>query len=156
MNTYTTVIGRLTRNPELHKVGAKEITKVTLRVASNEGRRDPATQEWTEGEKLYVNVNCWRALGQNAMVFTTGDPVIVHGRLRTREWTTAEGDRRSVTELDATAVGPDLGKCVVTEMRRLRAEPPATPGPTTAASPPQSGPSTPALTDDDSRVKEPV
>lgn len=165
MSTYTTVIGRLAKSPEAHKVGEQGITKVVLRIASSDSRRDPSTQQWVDGESLFVTVNCWRVLGQNVLALSTGDPVIVHGRLRSREWTNAAGERRYATEIDATAVGPDLGKCVVSSMQRLRAQPPAaraenaTDGGSSDAEPAPgtfSGSITESLTGGDQRVPESV
>jgi len=52
-----------------------------------------------------------------------GDPVIVRGKLRTREWTTEQGERRSVVELEANSIGPDLARCTVTVRKQRREEP---------------------------------
>jgi single-strand DNA-binding protein len=84
----------------------------SFRVASNERRFDKETQSWVNGENLYASVTCWRklALGVTASL-TKGDPVMVTGRLFTRGYE-VKGQTRSVTELEAFAVGPDPSRCV--------------------------------------------
>ncbi len=87
---------------------------VKFRMASNERRFDRVSQEWVDGDSLYVNVTCWRRLVKGVgAALGKGDPVIVVGRLYTREWE-QDGHRRSSIEMDATAVGPDLARCIAT------------------------------------------
>jgi len=75
---------------------------------------DRVSQEWVDGDSLYVNVTCWRRLVKGvSAVIGKGDPVIVVGRLYTHEWE-QDGQRRSSIEMDATAVGPDLARCIAT------------------------------------------
>jgi single-strand DNA-binding protein len=89
-------------------------------VASNERRFDKETQSWVNGESLYVSVTCWRKLALGvAASLTKGDPVMVTGRLFTRGFE-VEGQKRSVTELEAFAVGPDLSRCVADVTRASR------------------------------------
>jgi single-strand DNA-binding protein len=90
-------------------------------VASNERRFDRASGTWTDGDTLYVSVTCWRQLAENVhRTFNMGDPIIVQGRLYTRNYEDREGKRQSVTELEGLAVGPDLTRAsaVVTRLRR--------------------------------------
>jgi single-strand DNA-binding protein len=72
---------------------------------------------------LYLSVSCWRRLAENAASLVKGDPVIVRGKLRTREWTTEQGERRSVVELEADSIGPDLARCAVTVRKQRSLEP---------------------------------
>lgn len=105
--TYTTVVGRIATAAE-RQTFASGASRVTFRVASTERRRDAATGSWTDGERLYITVRCWRQLGDHVLASTRlGDPVIVHGRLISRS-VERDGTRTSVTEIDADAVGPDL------------------------------------------------
>lgn len=87
---------------------------IKFRMASNERRFDRVSQEWVDGDSLYVNVTCWRRLVKGVGAgLGKGDPVIVVGRLYTHQWE-QEGQRRSSIEMDATAIGPDLARCIAT------------------------------------------
>jgi single-strand DNA-binding protein len=108
---------------------------LNFRVASNERRFDKTSETWVDGESLYLSVNCWRRLAENAASLVKGDPVIVSGKLRTREWTTEQGERRSAVELEANAVGPDLARCAATVRKQRREQPPGTGDDNAAVSP---------------------
>jgi single-strand DNA-binding protein len=108
---------------------------LNFRIASNERRFDKTSESWVDGESLYLSVNCWRRLAENAASLVKGDPVIVSGKLRTREWTTEQGERRSVVELEANAVGPDLARCAATVRKQRREQPPSAGGEDAEASP---------------------
>jgi single-strand DNA-binding protein len=118
--TYLTVIGTLITNINRRRL-TDGTTVVNFRVASNERRFDRASGTWTDGDTLYVSVTCWRQLAENVhRTFNMGDPIIVQGRLYTRNYEDREGKRQSVTELEGLAVGPDLTRAsaVVTRLRR--------------------------------------
>jgi len=117
--TVTTVVGNVITDVKQRRI--TDGTRVaSFRVASNERRFDKETQSWVNGDSLYVSVTCWRklALGVTASL-TKGDPVMVTGRLFTRGYE-IEGQKRSVTELEAFAVGPDLSRCVADVTRASR------------------------------------
>jgi single-strand DNA-binding protein len=120
--TPVTVVGTLVSDARPRRVGPDGTLVLNFRIASNERRYDKGSESWVDGESLYLSVNCWRRLAENAASLVKGDPVIVNGKLRTREWTTEHGERRSVTELDATAVGPDLARCAATVRKPRREE----------------------------------
>lgn len=120
--TPVTVVGTLVSDARPRRVGPDGTLVLNFRVASNERRYDKGSESWVDGESLYLSVNCWRRLAENAASLVKGDPVIVNGKLRSREWTTEHGERRSVTELDATAVGPDLARCAATVRKPRREE----------------------------------
>jgi single-strand DNA-binding protein len=119
--TYTTVVGNLATRVDLRSV--PDGTPVaSFRVASNERRRDRATGSWRDGDTLYVNVTCWRALAENVHAsFGVGDPIVVHGRLFTRSWE-KDGRRQSVVEMEGYAVGPDLARSRALVTRTSRTE----------------------------------
>lgn len=121
-DTPVTVVGTLVSDMRPRRVGANAALVLNFRVAGNERRYDKVNECWVNGESLYLSVSCWRRLAENAASLVKGDPVIVTGRLRTREWTTDQGERRSVTELDAHALGPDLARCTVTVHKPRREE----------------------------------
>jgi single-strand DNA-binding protein len=117
--TVTTVVGNVITDVKQRRI--TDGTRVaSFRVASNERRFDKETQSWVNGESLYVSVTCWRKLALGvAASLTKGDPVMVTGRLFTRGYE-VEGQKRSVTELEAFAVGPDLSRCVADVTRASR------------------------------------
>ena len=83
-----------------------------FRLASTPRRFDRASGRWVDGDTSYVRVSCWRQLARNVVASVhKGDPVVVTGRLRVREW--ERDDRRGVAvEVDAAAVGHDLARGV--------------------------------------------
>jgi single-strand DNA-binding protein len=122
--TLVTVVGTLVSDMRPRRVGPDGTLVLNFRIASNERRFDKTSESWVDGESLYLSVNCWRRLAENAASLVKGDPVIVSGKLRTREWTTEQGERRSVVELEANAVGPDLARCAATVRKQRRERPP--------------------------------
>jgi single-strand DNA-binding protein len=83
---------------------------VSFRLASTPRWFDKNTQQYRDGETLWISVSCWRSLARNvADSLRTGDGVIVHGRLVQRTFVDKTSQQeRSVVEMDATSVGPDL------------------------------------------------
>jgi single-strand DNA-binding protein len=127
METYVTVQGNLTGDP-IGRTTATGATVVNLRIASNTRRLDKATGEYRDSDPLYIDVSCWRTLAGNALAsLRKGDSVIVYGRLLFREYDDKAGNHRTVHEIDAWAVGPDLNRCPADLRRPARspAEPPA-------------------------------
>lgn len=120
--TYVTIVGRVINKPE-HRQTGNDVELTKFRLASNERRYDRESGTWVDGDRLFVNVTCWRRLAFGAHAcLDKGDPVVVTGRLYTRGFE-VEGQRRSMIELDATAIGPDLSRCTVTMHRRRENQP---------------------------------
>lgn len=119
--THVTIVGRMISKPDYRRT-ANDVEITKFRLASNERRYDRDSGTWVDGDTLYVNVTCWRrvAFGVHACL-DKGDPVVVTGRLFTRGFE-IDGQRRSVTEMDATAIGPDVSKCTVKVHRRREVE----------------------------------
>lgn len=115
--THVTIVGRVISDPQ-HRQTRNDVDVTKFRMASNERRFDKESQQWVDGDSLFVEVACWRrlAFGVNACL-AKGDPVVVTGRLYTRGFE-VDGKRRSVTEMEAVAVGPDLARCTVSMHRR--------------------------------------
>jgi single-strand DNA-binding protein len=125
--TYVTVSGVVANDPRA-MVLDNSVRITSFRLASTPRRRDRAGQ-WVDGDTTWLNVTCWRNLAANAATsIQKRDRVIVHGRLRVRPYTTAEGVERVAVEVEADSVGHDLafGTSVYTRVRR--AEPVAQPG----------------------------
>lgn len=119
--TSVTIVGRIITKPVLREA-ADGVDVAKFRMASNERRYNRETASWVNGDSLYVSVTCWRrlAFGVHACL-DKGDPVVVTGRLYTREFE-VDGQRRSMTELEAVAIGPDLARCTVRLHRRRSGE----------------------------------
>jgi single-strand DNA-binding protein len=119
-----TIVGRVISVPEYRQT-ANDVEIAKFRMASNERRYDRESGTWVDGDTLYANVTCWRrlAFGVNACL-DKGDPVVVTGRLYTREFE-VDGQRRWMTELEATSIGPDLSRCTVKVHRRKDVQPAA-------------------------------
>jgi single-strand DNA-binding protein len=74
--------------------------------------------QWRDGDTSFFKVNVWRGQAEHlADSLTKGDRVMVTGRLRQRSWETPEGDKRSVTELEADEVGASLRWAVAKPQR---------------------------------------
>ncbi|MFI5533323.1 single-stranded DNA-binding protein [Kitasatospora sp. NPDC051853] len=81
-----------------------------FRMAATERRYDREKGDWVEGDTSWVTVKAWRWLAANVVSsLSKGDPVVVSGRLRVREWGEPE-KRHCVVEIDARVVGHDLGR----------------------------------------------
>jgi single-strand DNA-binding protein len=110
-DTYVTIVGNVLSSPECRRTVRTGALVTNFRVASTSRRFDRATDSWIDGDSLRVKVACWRRLGEHVSTSVSqGDPVIVTGRLYTREYETEAGERRVSYELDAVAVGHDLAR----------------------------------------------
>jgi single-strand DNA-binding protein len=108
--TPLTVVGNVVNDPKRRRVGDQEVLK--FRVASNSRRRSP-DGTWEPGNSLFVTVNCWgRLVSGVGASLGKGSPVIVSGHVYTSEYEDRDGIRRSTLEMRATAVGPDLSRCI--------------------------------------------
>ncbi|HEY7273811.1 MAG TPA: single-stranded DNA-binding protein [Actinoplanes sp.] len=108
--TNLVIVGNVLTAPEWRRT-----TKGTLvthfRVASTARRLDRETGRWVDGDSLRVRVSCWRRLAEGVGAsIALGDPVVVVGRLFTRDWTDADGNPRTSYEMEALAVGHDLAR----------------------------------------------
>jgi single-strand DNA-binding protein len=105
-DNHTTIIGNLVEDPELRFTNTG-IAVTNLRVAVTQ--RVQQDGQWRDGETSFFKVNVWHRQAEHlADSLGKGDRVMVTGRLRTRTWETPEGDKRSVTELEADEVGASL------------------------------------------------
>jgi single-strand DNA-binding protein len=103
-----TVIGNLTNDPELRFTpSGAAVARFT--VASTPRIMDRQTNEWKDGDPLFLSCNIWRQAAENvAESLQKGARVIVSGRLRQRSYETREGEKRTVMELEVDEVGPSL------------------------------------------------
>jgi single-strand DNA-binding protein len=121
-DTPVTIVGNVLTAPEWRRTTVTGTFVVSFKVASNSRRFDREHGRWVDGDSLRVRVVCWRRLGENvSLSVQLGDPVVVHGRLYSRDWTDDQGTRRTSYELDAVAVGHDLARGVDKFARRKAA-----------------------------------
>src|SRR5258707_13202862 len=107
-DTTITVIGNLTDDPEL-RFTPSGAAVAKFRVASTPRFLDRQTNEWKDGEPLFLMCNVWRQAAENvAESLQRGARVIVSGRLRQRTYETREGEKRTVMELEVDEIGPSL------------------------------------------------
>jgi single-strand DNA-binding protein len=103
-----TVIGNLTDDPEL-RFTPSGAAVAKFRIASTPRILDRTTNEWKDGEPLFLACNIWRQAAENvAESLQRGARVIVSGRLRQRSYETREGEKRTVMELEVDEIGPSL------------------------------------------------
>ncbi|WP_084759459.1 single-stranded DNA-binding protein [Nocardia mangyaensis] len=115
---HTTVVGTVVTHPVRRDLANGE-QMVTFRMASNARRFDPGAGEWVDNGNLYLTVSCWRRLVTGVdRSLHRGDPVIAYGQLRSHEYRAKDGAERRDLEMRAVAVGPDLGRCTATVVRR--------------------------------------
>ncbi|WP_331764476.1 single-stranded DNA-binding protein [Streptomyces anulatus] len=106
--TVITVVGNLVDDPELRFTPAGAAV-AKFRVASTPRVFDKQTNEWKDGEGLFLSCSVWRQAAENAAeTLTRGMRVIVQGRLKQRSYEDREGVKRTVYELDVDEVGPSL------------------------------------------------
>ncbi|MDQ0241409.1 single-stranded DNA-binding protein [Arthrobacter bambusae] len=119
-DTTITVIGNLTADPEL-KYSPSGSAVVNFTVASTPRTFDRQSNEWKDGETLFLRASVWREAAENvAESLTKGMRVIVSGRLKSRSYETKEGEKRTVVELEVEEVGASLrySKAKVTRTQR--------------------------------------
>ncbi|WP_370112365.1 single-stranded DNA-binding protein [Streptacidiphilus sp. MAP12-33] len=96
-----------------------------FRLATTERRFDRPRQVWVEGDTSYFTVWAWRSLAENALTsIGCGDPLLVTGRMRVREWERTGGQAKGVSaEIEATALGHDLARGTTVFRRTPRGRP---------------------------------
>jgi single-strand DNA-binding protein len=106
--TTITIVGNLTDDPEL-RFTPSGAAVAKFRIASTPRTLDRQTNEWKDGEPLFLACNIWRDAAEHvAESLQRGARVIVQGRLRQRSYETREGEKRTVYELEVDEIGPSL------------------------------------------------
>src|SRR6476620_2108908 len=107
-DTAITIAGNLVDDPELRYTPTGQAV-ARFRVASTPRFMDRQTNEWKDGESLFLSCNVWRQAAENvADSLQRGMRVIVQGRLKQRSYETKEGEKRTVYEVEVDEVGPSL------------------------------------------------
>jgi single-strand DNA-binding protein len=107
-DTQITVVGNLVDDPEL-RFTPSGAAVANFRIASTPRTFDRQSNEWKDGEALFLSCSVWRQAAENvAESLQKGMRVIVQGNLRSRQYETREGEKRTVFEIQVDEVGPSL------------------------------------------------
>jgi len=107
-DTVITVIGNLTSDPEL-RFTPSGAAVANFTIASTPRAFDRQSNEWKDGETLFLRAQVWREAAENvAEALTKGTRVIAQGRLKSRSYQDKEGQNRTVMELEVDEIGPSL------------------------------------------------
>ena len=107
-DTPITIVGNMVADPELRFI-PNGAAVTTIRVASTPRTYNRETQQWEDGEALFLTCNIWRQAAENvAESLTKGARVVVVGKLKQRSYQTKEGENRTVFEVDADEIAPSL------------------------------------------------
>ncbi len=111
--TTLTIIGNLTSDPEL-RFTPSGAAVASFTVASTPRTFDRQSNEWKDGETLFMRCSAWRDLAENvAQSCSRGSKVMVTGRLGSRSYETKEGEKRTTMEMQADEVGAALSRATV-------------------------------------------
>jgi single-strand DNA-binding protein len=106
--TVITVVGNLVDDPEL-RFTPSGAAVANFRIASTPRTFDRQSNEWKDGDALFLTCSVWRQAAENvAESLQRGMRVVVQGRLKSRQYETREGEKRTVFEIDVEEVGPSL------------------------------------------------
>lgn len=106
--TIITVVGNLTADPEL-RYTQSGLAVANFTIASTPRSFDRASNDWKDGEALFLRASVWREFAEHvASSLTKGSRVIAQGRLKQRSYETKEGEKRTSIELEVDEIGPSL------------------------------------------------
>ena len=106
--TVITVVGNLTNDPELRFTPSGSAV-ANFTIASTPRTFDRQSNDWKDGETLFLRASVWREAAENvAETLTKGTRVVAQGRLKSRSYDTKEGEKRTVMELEVDEIGPSL------------------------------------------------
>jgi single-strand DNA-binding protein len=106
--TVITVVGNLTSDPEL-RYTQNGLAVANFTIASTPRNFDRASNDWKDGEALFLRASVWREFAEHvAGSLTKGSRVIVTGRLKQRSYETKEGEKRTSFEIEVDEIGPSL------------------------------------------------
>jgi len=106
--TVITVVGNLTSDPEL-RYTLNGLAVANFTIASTPRNFDRASNEWKDGDALFLRASVWREFAEHvAGSLTKGSRVIATGRLKQRSYETKEGEKRTTIELEVDEIGPSL------------------------------------------------
>jgi single-strand DNA-binding protein len=120
--TVITVVGNLTADPEL-RYTQSGLAVANFTIASTPRTFNKQTNEWDDGEALFLRASCWREFAEHvAGSLTKGTRVIASGRLSQRSYETKEGEKRTSIELEVDEIGPSLKYATASVTRAQRGQ----------------------------------
>lgn len=124
MSAQITITGTLGADPEL-KFTSTGAAIVNLRVVTDVSYKDDSGK-WQKKDTSWWRVTAWRQLAENtAETLAKGDKVIIVGKIKQREYEANDGEKKSVVEIEASNIGPDLSKYAANISRVQRDKPAA-------------------------------
>ena len=121
------IVGTVLTQPERRVIEKSGSVVTSFRIVMNYRRYDKASDTWIDSGMFRVRVNCWRRLADHVYAsLNVGDPVIVVGRIFTRDWSADSGELRVNYEVEADAVGHDLSRGTTTFTKTSVAGPQST------------------------------
>ena len=115
--TIITLVGNLTADPEL-RFAQSGAAVANFTIASTPRAFDKQSNEWKDGDTMFLNCSVWRQAAENAAEsLTKGTRVIVQGRLKSRSYDDREGNKRTVFEVDVEEIGPSLARATAVVTR---------------------------------------
>jgi single-strand DNA-binding protein len=116
-----TVVGWVAQDPHF-EILESGTPLMSLRIGSTPRRYDRELGQWRDDEPMFLTANCWRTLADNLQHcgLKRGDPIIVTGKLRIREYTKDDGQRRFNAQVEATTIGHDLSRGIAKFQRARR------------------------------------
>lgn len=122
-DTQITITGNLVDDPEMRYTPSGQAV-ANFRIASTPRFLDKATNEWKDGDSLFLSCNVWRQSAENvAESLQRGMPVIVMGRLKQRSYETKQGEKRTVYEVEVDDIGPSLRNATAKISKASRSKP---------------------------------
>ncbi|GAB3683698.1 single-stranded DNA-binding protein [Angustibacter aerolatus] len=119
-DTIITIVGNLTNDPEL-RFTPSGAAVANFTIASTPRTFDRQSNEWKDGETLFMRCSVWREAAENvAESLTRGTAVIAQGRLQSRTFDTKEGEKRTVMEMQIDEIGPSLRRATAKVTRAQR------------------------------------
>ncbi|BCY06097.1 single-stranded DNA-binding protein [Actinoplanes sp. L3-i22] len=110
-DTNVTIVGNVLTKPEWRRTRESNQLVANFRIASTARRYDRENRCWVDGNTLRIRVSAWRRLAEGvAASINVGDPLVVFGRIYTRDWDDEEGNHRTAYEMEAHAIGHDLAR----------------------------------------------
>ena len=119
-DTPITIVGNLVADPELRWT-PNQVAVCNFRIATTPRVYNRDTNQWEDGDAVFMTCNIWRQAAENAAeTLTKGMRVIVQGNLKQRSYQTKEGEQRTVYEIEVDEVGPSLRYATATVNRADR------------------------------------
>lgn len=99
---------RAAADPEL-RFGQSGVAVCRLRLVASDRRKNQQTNEWEDGDSLWINATCFKQLAENvAESVHKGDALVVTGKIKTDQWETQSGEKRSANVLVLDTVAADM------------------------------------------------